>query len=89
MPQDVADCFSLIQIDAKITSILANIEMAEASVKDVFGDMQANQSTQRQEIDKLYETLAVWVKAKNILNGTDSSTAELISVNYNPTWQRI
>ena len=88
-PQDIADNFSLVDIQAKITSILSAIANAEQSASDSFQDGQANQSVRRQSLSDLYDTLGLWVKAKNILLGTTSSAAELIGADYNPDFLRL
>lgn len=88
-PQDIADSFSLTEIQAKITSILSAIANAEQSMSDKFQDGQADQSVRRQSLPDLYDTLGLWVRAKNILAGTTSSAAELIGANYNPDFLRV
>lgn len=84
-PKDLAACFTLVEIQARIDAILLAIQSAEASIKDKFNDMQAMQEVQRQNITELNNSLSVWVKAKNIKTGTDSSTAELVAANYTGT----
>lgn len=88
-PQDIADNFTLVQIEARITSILSAIENAEQSVSDSFQDTQASQTVRRQTLENLNNTLAIWLKAKSILTGTTSSTAEIIAGKYNPSWPQI
>jgi len=88
-PQDIADNFSLADINAKITSIMSAISNAEQSMSDKFQDGQADQTVRRQSLSDLYDTLGLWVRAKNILAGTTSSTAELIGADYNPDFLRV
>lgn len=88
-PQDIAACFTLTQIEDRITKALIAIENAEQSKKDSFNDTQANQEVIRQNITELNNNLSVWIKAKNILTGSDTSTAELIAGNYNPALPRL
>ena len=88
-PQDISDSYTLEEIEIELTSIKSALTIARQSVMDKFGDMQANQQTQRQTIKDLNSDLAIYVKAKNILSGTDSSTANLTSLDYNSSVSRI
>ena len=88
-PQDIADNFTIEEINTEIGLIQDSIRLARQSKKDTFGDNQATQSTERVNLTELNKELSIWLKAKSILNGTDSSTAEIISANYNPTVSRI
>ena len=88
-PQQIADCYTLAEINIEITAIKAAITIARQSSRDKFGDTQAQQDITRQTLKDLMEELAVYISAKNILNETDSSTAGLINVNYNPSVPRI
>ena len=87
--QEIADNFTLIQIEARITSLLTAIDNAEQSLSDSFSDTQASQTVKRQTLDKLNDSLSLWLKAKSILTGATSSTAELIAGKYNPSLGRI
>ena len=88
-PADIAENFTLEQIDARITSILSAISNAEASALDSFNDTQAQQTVKRQSIADLNESLAVWIKAKSIKTGSTSTAAELTAANYRPSVARI
>lgn len=88
-PSEIAAAFSLTEIEAKITSILAAIALTEESMSDKFADGQADQQVRRQSLKDLYKSLAMWVKAKNLLTGATTSKTELISGNFNPAIPRI
>lgn len=88
-PSDIAAVYTLTEIDTEITAIKASITIARQSLRDQFSDGQANQSVQRQMLKDLYSELAIWVKARNILSDTDSSAAEFIPLDYNPSIPRI
>lgn len=88
-PSDIASAFSITEIEAKITSILSAIALTEESMSDKFADGQADQQVRRQSLKDLYTSLAIWVKAKNLLTGATTSTTELISGNFNPAIPRI
>jgi hypothetical protein len=88
-PQDIADNFTLVQIEARITAIMTAIANAEQSVSDSFQDTQASQTVRRQTLENLNNTLAVWLKAKSILTGATSSTAEILAGKYNPSWPKL
>ena len=88
-PQDIADIYSISEIETEITAIKSAITIARQSVMDKFGDSQASQQTQRQTLKDLYAELAIWIKAKNILNGEDSAYADLNSIDYNNSVPRI
>ena len=81
-PADIAACFTLEEINTEITAIQAAITLARQSRLDSFNDLQASQKVERVNITELNNELSVWIKAKNILNDTDSSTAELIAAEY-------
>lgn len=80
--KDIAACFSLIEIQTEIDSIMAAIQIARQSRKDEFQDGQADQAVTRQQLNMLMSELSVWIKAKNILTGSDTATADLIAANY-------
>lgn len=88
-PSDIAEAYTLAEIEAEITAIKAAISNARDSMSDKFADGQADQQVRRQSLDKLNSELAIYLKAKNILAGTTSSTAELISGDFNPSQPRI
>jgi hypothetical protein len=88
-PQDLADNFTLTEINARITALMSSISLAEQSASDQFMDTQATQSVRRQTLTDLNNSLAIWLKAKSILTGLDSSTATLTAIKYNPTLPRI
>lgn len=81
-PRDIADAFTLAEINTEITAIKAAITLARQSRVDSFDDMQARQRVERVNLTELNNELSVWIKAKNIKNETDSSTAELIAGDY-------
>lgn len=83
-PKDIAACFTLVEIQARIDEILIAIQAAESSIMDQFDDMQARQKVQRQNITELNNSLSVWVKAKNIKTGSDTAVADVISADYIP-----
>jgi hypothetical protein len=89
LPQDIADSYTLAEIEIEITAIKTAISNARDSLSDKFADGQADQQVRRQSLETLRQELAIYLKAKNILNGTTSSTAELISGDYNPCVPRI
>ena len=80
--KDIAACFTLVEIQAEIDSIMTQIRLARQSKSDEFDDMQARQKVQRANLTELNNELSVWLKAKNILTGSDTSTAELIAAEY-------
>jgi len=82
-PSDIADCYSLAEIETRISEIKSAVSDATNIANYKFDDMQASQSVRSQTLKDLREELAVYVKAKNILTGADSSYAELISADYN------
>jgi hypothetical protein len=88
-PIDIADSHTLSEIEDEITAIKAAITIARQSSEDKFNDMQASQSVRRQTIADLYKELAIWIKAKNILTGADSATANQEAYNYNPTIPKV
>jgi len=88
-PQDIADSYTIAEIEAEIVLIKSAIRNARESVSDNFQDGQANQAVRRQTIENLNSELAIYLKAKNILSGTTSSTAELIGADYNPDFLRV
>ena len=88
-PKDLASCYTITEIETEITAIKSAITIARQSMRDKFGDSQASQETERQRLKDLLEELAIYVKAKNILNGEDSSVAGLNSINYNPSVPKI
>jgi hypothetical protein len=88
-PQDIADNFSLVQIDAEIVLIRAAINNAREMRDYQFDDMQARQKVARQTLSELNSELAIWLKARSILTGADSGYAEIIPVEYNPGLPRI
>jgi hypothetical protein len=87
-PQDIASNFTITQIETRIASLITAIEAAEQSSRDSFSDTQANQSVMRQNLSELNDSLAIWLRAKNILTGNEDSQTELIAANYNPAWPR-
>lgn len=82
-PKDIAACFTLTEIEAEITRIMAAIATTTESKKDKFDDSQARQEVERQNITELNNSLSVWIKAKNILTGSDTAVADLIAADYN------
>jgi len=88
-PSDIAENFTLEQINARITAIMTAIGNAEASALDSFNDTQAQQTTKRQSLSDLNESLSVWLKAKSIITGADSATADVIAAHYNPALPRL
>lgn len=88
-PQDIADNFTLLQIETRITSLLTAIENAEQSANDSFSDTQASQAVKRQKISDLNDSLGIWLKAKNIKTGNENAETELIAADFNPAWPRI
>lgn len=83
-PRDIADAYTLEEINIEIGLIKDAIADARSSALDKFDDMQASQAVKRQTLKDLNSDLAIYIKAKNILAGADSSTAELIAGQYNP-----
>ncbi len=81
-PGDLAEAFSLAEIQTEITAIQAAITLARQSKRDGFSDGQADQNVTRQNLTELNNELSAWIKALNIKNDTDSSTAELIAADY-------
>ena len=88
-PSDIADSYTLAEIEIEITAIKTAISNARDSLSDKFADGQADQQVRRQSLDTLRQELAIYLKAKNILTGATSSTAELLSGDYNPSHPRI
>jgi hypothetical protein len=88
-PSDIAENFTLEKIDERITAIMTAIGDAEASTSDSFNDTQAQQTVRRQSLADLNSSLAVWLKAKSIKTGSDSSCADLVAAEYNYSWPRI
>jgi len=88
-PVDIADAFTLEEIEAEITALKESITSARASLQDRFDDTQAQMMVRRQKLADLNNDLAIYIKAKNILAGTDSSTAQFNSADYNPTTPRV
>ena len=88
-PKDLASCYTITEIETEITAIKSAITIARQAVRDRFHDTQANQETERQRLKDLLEELAIYVKAKNILNGEDSAYAEITTINYNPSVPKI
>ena len=88
-PADIAALYTISEIDTEITAIKSSITVARQSMRDKFGDGQAQQEVQRPMLESLYKELALWIKARNILSGEDSSAAEFININYNPSVPRI
>ena len=87
--QAIADQYSLAEIEAEIAEIKTAISAARGASQDRFDDTQAQISVKRQKLSDLREELAIYVNAKNILAGTDSSTAQLTAADYNPVIPRI
>jgi len=88
-PRDIADCYTLQEIEDEITAIKEAIELARQSKSDSFDDMQARQKVERVNLTELRNDLAVYIKAKNILTGAESSTADLVAANYNPVIPKV
>ena len=88
-PSDIADNFTLAQIEARITSIMSAIAAAEASSLDSFNDTQAQQTTKRQSLSDLNDSLGIWLKAKSVKTGGSSASADVIAAEYNPAWPKI
>lgn len=88
-PEDIADCFSLEEIELEISGIMSQIRLARQSRVDQFDDMQARQKVERQSLEDLRKELSVWIKAKQIKTGSEVASAELIAGNYNPVIPRI
>ena len=88
-PQDIADNYTIAEIDAEIVLIKSAIRNARESMSDKFQDGQADQAVKRQTLENLNSELAIYLKAKSILSGTTSSTAELIGADYNPDFLRV
>lgn len=87
-PSDIADNYTLAEIDAEIVKIRAAIDLARQSKADQFNDMQAGQKVNRQKLEDLNSELAVYLRARGIKTGADSATADLIAAKYNPTVAR-
>jgi len=81
-PVDIAAAYTLVQIETRIAEITTAIDLASSSKSDQFNDMQASQKVERQNITELNNLLAVWIKAKNLKTGADSSTADIIAAEY-------
>ena len=80
--QDIADGFTLEEIQTKIDEIMAAHKTALEAKLDQLDDMQARQKVERQSMLDLNTTLKAWLKAKAIKTGADSATAELVAANY-------
>ena len=80
--QDIADCFTLEEINTEIGLIQAAIRASRESKSDTLDDQQARMKVERQNITELNKELKAWLKAKAIKTGADSATAELIAANY-------
>ncbi len=78
----LAAYFSSEKIEEKINSIMDNIAIAEASVKDEFSDTQAGQKIQRQKLSSLYESLEIWIKAGLKQADDPSVYATIIAARY-------
>jgi len=81
-PAYFAAYFTAEEIKAKIDSILENIAIAEASVKDSFSDTQAQQQIQRQKLDALYASLELWIEAGLKQADDPSVYATIIAARY-------
>ena len=84
-PCDIADNYTLAEIDAEIVKIKAAIDSARQSKSDQFNDMQAMQKVNRQSLKELNSELSVYLKARSIKTGADSATADLVAAKYNPS----
>jgi hypothetical protein len=88
-PADIAAVFSLVQIDARITNLVAAIDAAELSAVDSFDDMQAKQRVQRQTLSELYSALSVWIKARRIITGDEAAEIQLLPASYLPWLENV
>ena len=88
-PCDIAAFYTASQIQSIITSITSSIDNARESMRDTFGDTQATQTVQRQSLKMLYDELAIYIKAYNLLSDADCSYTQLIAAKYNPAVSRI
>jgi hypothetical protein len=88
-PQDISDNFNLTEINARITALMSSISIAEQSASDQFMDTQATQAVRRQKLSDLNDSLGIWLKAKSIKTGLDSSCADLVASEFNPAWPRV
>ncbi len=80
-PQNLADCYTLAEIEAKI--IFYQEAMDNAVVKEYKKDTgQGRQDVQAADIDKIEEILSAWIRAKAIKTGTAGIKAFKIA--YNP-----
>lgn len=87
-PCDIASFYTAEEIRNKITTIDTAIDAARESMRDSLGDTQANQTVQRQSIDKLNQEKAVYIKAYNLVAGSDCAYATLTAAKYNPAVPR-
>lgn len=88
-PQDIADNYTLEEINTEIALIKTAIGLARQSKSDQFSDTQAQQKVERVNLTELNKELAVYLKARSIKTGADSATAEIIAAVYNPDNYRI
>jgi len=88
-PNDIAQFYSLADIETKIAFYQDAIDNAAVSKSDQFQDMQASQKVERQSVTELKNLLGIWLKAWQIKTGKDSATAEIIVADYNPAIPRI
>lgn len=80
--QDIADTYTLLEIDAKIATYQAALDGA-AQGSYTLDTTQGRQSVTTSDPDKIESLLAIWLKARKIKAGTYTG-AQTIAVNYTP-----
>lgn len=80
--QDIADTYTLLEIDAKIATYMAALD-GSASGSYSLDTTQGRQSVTTSDPDKLESLLAIWLKARKIKAGTYTG-AQMLIVNYTP-----
>lgn len=79
---DIADTYTLAEIDAKIATYQAALDGAAGGSYSL-DTTQGRQSVTTSDPDKLESLLAIWLKARKIRAGTYTG-AQLIQANYTP-----
>lgn len=80
--QDIADTYTLAEIDAKIATYQTALDSAAGGSYSL-DTTQGRQSVTTSDPDKLESLLAIWLKARKIKAGTYTG-AQVLQVNYTP-----